>query len=353
MANDIANGNNKVLVLGATGGIGGEVARQLRDQGWDVRALRRGGPLAREQRDGIAWIRGDAMHRADVMAAAEGCDVIVHAVNPPGYRRWAELVLPMIDNTLAAALARGATVVLPGTVYNYGPDAFPVLHEGSPQHPHTRKGAVRVELERRLQQATEPHPLEEKTCRVIIVRAGDFFGPQVGNSWFSQGLVKPGQPVKAVNLPGAPDVGHQWSYLPDVARTMVQLLERRATLPAFACFHMAGHWDADGTQMAAAIGRAVVAHGGSAPRVRAFPWWVVTLASPLVATLRELREMRYLWKQPVRMANDALRAVLGEEPHTPLDAAVEATLQGLGCLPASKPSVKAPGNPQSPARLLA
>jgi hypothetical protein len=26
----------KVLVLGATGGIGGEIARQLRDAGWDV-----------------------------------------------------------------------------------------------------------------------------------------------------------------------------------------------------------------------------------------------------------------------------------------------------------------------------
>ena len=188
---------------------------------------------------------------------------------------------------------------------------------------------------------------------MLIVRAGDYFGPQVGNSWFSQGLVKPGQPVKAVNLPGAPGVGHQWSYLPDVARTMVQLLERRATLPAFARFHMAGHWDADGTQMAAAIGRTVVAHGGAAPHVRAFPWWLVTLASPFVATLRELREMRYLWRQPVRMANDPLRAVLGEEPHTPLDAAVQATLLGLGCLPGAKAPLTAPGNPQSPARLPA
>jgi uncharacterized protein YbjT (DUF2867 family) len=33
--------NNRVLVLGATGGIGGEVARQMRDAGWDVRALKR------------------------------------------------------------------------------------------------------------------------------------------------------------------------------------------------------------------------------------------------------------------------------------------------------------------------
>ena len=342
---------NKVLVLGATGGIGSEVARQLRDQGWEVRALHRGAAPDGEQRDGMTWVRGDAMRREDVVAAAAGCDVIVHAVNPPGYRRWGELVPPMIDNTIAAATATGATVVLPGTVYNYGPNAFPVLREDAPQHPHTRKGAVRVELERRLQQATQPHPLGPGTCRVIIVRAGDYFGPQVGNSWFAQGLVQPGQPVASVKQPGRPGVGHQWSYLPDVARTMVLLLDRRAELPAFAPFHMAGHWDADGTQMASAIGRAVLRSGGAAPPVQAFPWWLVTLASPFVATLRELREMRYLWQQPVHMANDRLLEVLGAEPHTPLDVAVQATLQGLGCLPAAP--LTAPGSPRSPGQLPA
>jgi len=236
-----------------------------------------------------------------------------------------------------------------------------VLHEDAPQHPRTRKGALRVELERRLQQATVPQPLEE-TCRVIIVRAGDFFGPQAGNSWFAQGLFQPGRPVNTVKQPDAPGIGHQWWYLPDVAHAMVLLLERRAELPAFARFHLAGHWDADGTQMAAAIGRAVVAQGGQAPRVQAFPWWLFTLASPFVTTLRELREMRYLWQQPVRMANEWLRAVLGEEPHTPLDEAVQATLQGLGCLPSSvghsgsphaARSTTPPETPQSPARLPA
>jgi nucleoside-diphosphate-sugar epimerase len=34
----------------------------------------------------------------------------------------------------------------------------------------------------------------------------------------------------------------------------------------------------------------------------------------------------------VQMSNARLTAVLGHEPHTPLDAAVEATLAGLGCL---------------------
>ena len=317
--------NKTVLVLGATGGIGGEVARQLRDAGWQVKALRRGAPAASASGDGITWLHGDALKREDVAKAARGCSVIVHAVNPPGYRNWSKLVLPMLENTIAAARAERATIVLPGTVYNFGPDAFPVLGEDAPQHPLTRKGAIRVEMERRLRDAST------QGARVLIVRAGDFFGPNAGNNWFSQGLIKPGQAVKTVSYPGRRGVGHQWSYLPDVARTMVQLLARRERLDAFASFHMAGHWDADGTQMSAAIVRAVQRRTGARARVAAFPWWLVVLASPFVATLREMLEMRYLWRTPVQMDNARLLAVLGQEPHTPLDEAVEASLAGQGC----------------------
>ena len=323
----MSSSNSKtVLVLGATGGIGGEVARQLRDAGWQVRALQRVAAQASERRDGMTWLRGDALNRQDVVNAAKGCSVIVHAVNPPGYRRWSELVLPMLDNTIAAATAIGATIVLPGTVYNFGPDALPVLDEASPQRPVTRKGAIRVALEERLLNASR------SGARVLIVRAGDFFGPKAGNNWFSQGLVKPGQPVKAVSYPGERGIGHQWSYLPNVARTMVELLARRDELEAFASFHMAGHWDANGTQMSEAIQRVVLRRTGTEPRITAFPWWLLTLASPFVTTFREMREMRYLWRTPVRMDNARLIAALGYEPHTPLDQAVEATLVGMGSI---------------------
>ena len=317
-----------VLVLGASGGIGGEVARQLRDAGWQVRGLKRGLAAAQERRDGIEWLRGDAMNAADVAGAARGCGVIVHAVNPPGYRDWDRLVLPMLDHSIAAAQAEGATLVLPGTVYNFGPDAPALLLEDTPQRPVTRKGAIRVEMEARLRAASE------RGARALIVRAGDFFGPQAGNNWFSQGLIKPGKPVAAVSNPAAPGAGHQWAYLPDVARTMVALLARRDTLPAFARFHMAGHWDATGREMAEAIQRVVARRSGRAPRISAFPWWLLNLASPFVTTFKEMREMRYLWQRPVRMGNARLVATLGHEPHTPLDEAVEASLLGLRGLPA-------------------
>jgi nucleoside-diphosphate-sugar epimerase len=321
------NGQKQMaLVLGASGGVGGETARQLVRAGWHVRALKRGLDADRVDAQGIRWMAGDALNTGDVARAAQGCAVIVHAVNPPGYRDWDRLVLPMLDCTLAAAAANGALVVLPGTLYNYGPDAFPVIAEDAPQHPATHKGALRV----RMEQALADHAA--RGGRVLIVRAGDFFGPQLGNSWFAQGIVKPGRPVRRIPNPAAPGVGHQWAYLPDVAATMVALIERRAGLEPFARFHMAGHWDPDGSAMCAAIARVVAKRGGRAT-VGTFPWWLVRLAIPFNETLRELWEMRYLWRQPVRMDNARLVAVLGAEPHTPLDEAVERSLEGLGCLP--------------------
>lgn len=310
------------LVLGATGGIGGAVAKRLAEAGWAIRALNRNIEKARQTEPAYEWYQGDAMSKTDVLAAAADADLIVHAVNPPGYRNWAELVLPMLDSTIAAARTVGATILLPGTVYNFGPDAFPVLREDSPQNPLTSKGRIRAEMERRLQQASNDG------VRVVIVRAGDFFGPGAANNWFSQGMVQAGKPVKSVINPGRAGTGHQWAYLPDVAETMVRLVERRDELPTFAVYHMEGVWDADGETLIGSIGRAV----GKKPKVWSFPWWVMPLLAPFVTLFRELGEMRYLWSQPLRMDNARLVATLGAEPRTPLDVAVRRTLESMGCL---------------------
>jgi nucleoside-diphosphate-sugar epimerase len=333
------------LVLGATGGIGGAVARRLRATGWRVKALHRDAAAQRAHDTSpegrFDWVQGDAMNAEDVMRAAQGAALIVHAVNPPGYRNWSKLVLPMLDNSIAAARQCGARILLPGTVYNYGPDAFPGIDVDAPQHPQTRKGAIRVEMERRLEAASQTG------VRSLIVRAGDFFGPGAGNSWFSQGLVKPGQPVTVVSNPGTPGIGHQWAYLPDVAETMCRLVELEAApspsgyrLEDFARFHMDGHWDADGTQMAAAVAR-VASQAGQQATVTRMKWWLLTALAPFVPTLRELREMRYLWKREIRMDNRRLLEALGREPHTPLEKAVRATLKDLACLPRPTPAASA------------
>lgn len=312
------------LVIGATGAFGGETARQLLAAGWRVRALHRRPEEARTQTGLDAeWVKGDAMVREDVLAAAEGAKAIVHAANPPGYRNWSGLAMPMLENTIAAATRAGARILLPGNVYNYGPDAFgPPLGEEAPQHPVTRKGKIRVAMERRLQQAGQ------EGAKSLILRAGDFFGPGYRTGWAGQIIFQAGKPVRSLTYPGDLSVRHAWAYLPDLAATAVRLLDKEDELSAVASFQFGGH-ALTGHELRAAFERVT---GRKLP-VWPFPWFAIAAMGPFNETFRELYEMRYLWRETVVMDEARLVAALGQVPHAPIDQALEATLKALGCLP--------------------
>lgn len=316
------------LVLGATGGVGGAVAQALLAHGWAVRGMVRDADKAAAEARGpaarIEWVGGDAMVQGDVVRAAQGAGVIVHAVNPPGYRDWDTLVLPMIDNTIAAARsAGGARIVLPGTIYNFDPATTPVLGEDSPQTPRSRKGAIRKELEARLERAALAGE-----APVLILRAGDFFGPQVRASWFAQAMVAPGKPVERLTVLNR-GTGHAWAFLPDLAETFARLLDMPDRLWAFERVQFEGFWDPDGAHLpqavAAALGRARLPE-------RTFPWWLMRIAAPFGGFAREAVDILPVWRHPVRLDNRRLVEILGTEPRTPIVDAVRATLQGLGCL---------------------
>ncbi len=328
-----------VLIIGATGGLGRQLAVRLCELGWPVRALTRHAGMAQTVRSGrkadaglqnVQWCLGDAMHAADVAAAAQGVDFIVHAANPPRYQHWRALALPMLRNAVEAARSSGARLILPGNLYNFGPDAGALVNESSPQNPLTRKGAVRVEMERMLADAAAH---AHAPVRSIVLRAGDFFGGHAPSSWFQTLLVKPGRELKQVVYPGEPDVGHAWAYLPDLAEAMVQLMRLDASqatrMAPCEVLHFAGHWLPQGIDMAHAVCRAAP-HRALA--IKRFPWLLVRILSPVVPVLREMLEMRYLWQVPLRLDASRLAQLIGPEPHTPLDEAVRASLQSLGCL---------------------
>ncbi|WP_199100459.1 NAD-dependent epimerase/dehydratase family protein [Dyella sp. ASV21] len=315
------NTTRVALVIGAQGGIGHETCVALRRHGWQVRALARR-PTDTPEQDGLMWLMGDAMRAADVLQAAVGTELIVHAVNPPGYKNWEGTVLPMLENTIAAARACDARIVLPGTIYNYGPDAFPDLTERSPQHPITRKGEIRAEMEHRLQAAAT------QGVRSLILRCGDFFGPHAANNWLAQGLIRAGSPVQRLTYPGDYALGHSWAYLPDVGETLARLLDRADELAPFQTFHFGGYW-LNGHELLAALRRVTA---DSSIRAARFPWWLAQLAAPFNETLRELCRMRYLWRAPIRLDDRQLAAFLGGTLYSPLEQALRTTLESLGSL---------------------
>lgn len=68
---------------------------------------------------------------------------------------------------------------------------------------------------------------------------------------------------------------------------------------------------------------------GRCLRVSGFPWWLMTLASPVWEGTRELREMRYLYDLPHALDAEPLAKVLPDFRPTPLDVVLTEHLTHL------------------------
>jgi nucleoside-diphosphate-sugar epimerase len=305
----------RILILGAAGRLGHAAAEAFRDAGWTVASATRARSIAAIAA-GTQPIEVDALDAGSVATAAQGADVILHALNPP-YTQWRRLALPLAESALHAARSSGATLMLPGNLYNYGSPLPPVVDEAMPMRPTSRKGALRVDIEARYRAAAQDG------VRCIVLRAGDFYGSGVG-SWFDRVIINNIASGDVV-YPGPTDRRHAWAYLPDLAATLVRLAENRDRLAPFDCFGFSGH-TVTGDELVAALAAAT----GRSLSVSAMPWLALRLLSPVVPIFRELSEMAYLWREPHAIDGDKLQAAIEFVPSTPFATAVRGALLALG-----------------------
>jgi nucleoside-diphosphate-sugar epimerase len=303
----------RILVLGAAGRLGTVAAEIFRDAGWQVKGLVRPG------RSGAVPRRVEAIEavtRDEAVAAAHGCDVVLNAFNPV-ITEWQKNALSLAYAAIAAAEGNGATLLFPGSVWNYGRGMPPVLNESTPMSATTRKGGMRVEMEQRIREACD------RGMRAIILRGGDFFGGGSG-SWFDLVIAKDIGRGR-LTYPGPLGIEHAWAYLPDFASTLVRLAEQRASFGACETFGFPGH-AVTGQEFIATI-EAVTK---SKFTLRPMSWWMIKTVGQLLAMGRELSELEYLWRVPHRIAGDKLKAAIGDVPHTPLPQAIAASLRAIG-----------------------
>jgi nucleoside-diphosphate-sugar epimerase len=326
-----------VLILGGRGRFGLAAAQAFARGGWRVLAQMRPGAMAPEV-PGVTWLAQalDTPEAVEALVAqvrrGGGASVVVHALNPNHYTRqaWAREAWPLLRSGMAVAQALGATIMLPGNVYNHGEAMPAVLLEDSPQRPSMAMGRIRTDMEARLEQATRQGQL-----RAVIVRAGNFYGQGRG-TWLDLAMLTGLRRGKLV-FPGPLDVRTPWAYLPDLARTFVAVAGVRAAMAPFESLHFSGH-DLSGQDWVDALQPLARQQGwlreGAPLRVGGMPWPLLSLLGPLVPSWGTLVALRYLWNRPYRLDNRRLLALIGSEPHTPWPQALAHTLQDLRMLPA-------------------
>jgi len=296
-------------VIVGKGPVGTTTAQRLADDGHEVRVLSRSGGRSDER---IEHRQVDAADPEALTAATRGAVALYNAVNPV-YTRWATDWPPIAAALLAAAERTDAVLVAMGNLYGYGRPAGPMT-------PETPLAATDVKGRMRARMWTEMLAAHRAgRVRVAGARAADFVGPQVpgGQSHLTRQLLtlRDGRRAWVV---GDPDVPRGWSYLPDVAATLVRLAtDERAHGRAW-------HVPSTVRTQRQALTDLARALGTGDPAVSGIPWPVLRAVGVVVPMMREVVAVKHQFDQPYVIDAAATTAAFGLTA-TPWDDVVRAT----------------------------
>ena len=263
---------------------------------------------------GASFAPADALDRDAVVKAARGSGQFVVAIGfPYSGVVWREAWPKAIANFVAACKATGARMVFIDNLYMYGPQTAPLV-ETMPLcdkgwKPAARSAATRV--------WTAAAAAGE--ARVAALRAPDFYGPGVGNSFLgdtSIGKLAAGKPAVFI---GSPDVLHDYAYVPDIARAATTLLAAPDS-----AFGQAWHVPCAPTRTTRDILKIAAQALNVKLRISAIPAWMLGASGMFSPLLRELPEMRFQWDRPYHVDASRFAAAFWSDA-TPFESGVPET----------------------------
>lgn len=211
----------KALVLGATGGIGYALVRELVERDIEVVAFSRRkerlDTLYRHEPKVTIFV-GEALVEKDVLEASVGVDVIFHAVSFP-YQEWRDKHPLCIEIIVRAAEINQAKIALVDNIYAYGRQPGIKVNEETRKEPQTKKGKIRLAMENRLKRSNVPW---------LIVHLPDLYGPNAENTILYETLKK-AVVNKTANYVGNIRVAREFIFTLDGAKAMVELATREDT----------------------------------------------------------------------------------------------------------------------------
>ena len=300
------------VVLGAAGGTGSAVIRELCDRGLPVRAVTRSG--AADVPEGVEQVAADVATPEGAARACAGAAVVYHCVQP-AYTKWAELFPRLTGAVLDGTADAGAKLVFADNLYAYGPSEGPLTEE-TPERAQGKKGRVRVEMAATLLRAHG-----EGRLRCTIGRSSDYYGPRGTTTTVGDNLMKPVLRGKRARWLGSLDQPHTLNYLEDMARALVTLGERDAADGQV--WHLPAAEPLTGRQFLTLVYEAA----GLTPKVGVASRPMLKLVGMFDPLVRELNETLYQFERPFVSDASKFQGAFGPFEPTPHRDAVRRTVE--------------------------
>ena len=198
-------------------------------------------------------------------------------------------------------------------LYMYGPQTAPLV-ETMPLADYGWKPAARSAATRVWMEAAAAGE-----ARIAALRAPDFYGPGVGQSYLGDTSIGEAREGQAAVFVGSPDVLHDYAYVPDIARAATTLLSgaQLGLRPGLARPLRADPHDPRHPQDRRQGARSQASH----QRHAGLDVGPSAMFSPF---LRELIEMRFQWDRPYRVDASQFAAAFWSDA-TPFETGVRET----------------------------
>ncbi|MFJ7746354.1 SDR family NAD(P)-dependent oxidoreductase [Peribacillus sp. NPDC097295] len=292
----------KALVVGASGGMGYSVVKELSSRGISVTAFAR----TRDKLEklfgndpNVTIYAGDLFKVEDLEEAAQGVDVIFQAANIP-YSEWEMKLLVMMSNIIETAKKHSAKVAFVDNIYAYGRSTGTTVNERTPKNPHTKKGKLRLQVEELIKTSKVP---------ALIAHFPDFYGPNAESSLLNYTLVNVIKNKKASYV-GDQSIAREFIYTPDGAKAIVELsLNEEA---------YGQNWNIPAQEVIS--GEEIIK---TIRDITDYQKGVSTVSKKMIQFLgifnpqmREAVEMYYLNEEPVVLNGEKYEKLIGPIPHT-------------------------------------
>lgn len=305
----------KALVLGATGGIGYALVHELVDRGVEVVAFSRRKErldVLYQNESKVSIFSGDALVEKDVIGAADGVDVIFHAVSFP-YQEWMEKHPLCMEIIVRVAEKQQSKIALVDNIYAYGMQSKIEVNEDTRKEPHTKKGKIRLAMENRLKRSNVPY---------LIVHMPDLYGPNAENTILHETL-KNVVLNKSANFVGNTKVAREFIFTLDGAKAIVELASREDTFNQN--WNIPSAHPITGEEIIEILRKEV----GYKKSIRTVSKTMIQFMGIFQPFMREMVEMMYLTEDPVILSGKKYEAKIGAIPQTPYKEGIKKTLNWM------------------------
>jgi nucleoside-diphosphate-sugar epimerase len=258
---------------------------------------------------------GDLEEQEDIDQAIDDADTVFHCVGRPLFD-WGDLIgHTRRVITAAEEEVKKVDIVFPGNVLVYGDVGPGTVRENQAHDPGTRKGTIRVNIERQLREANT-----RGDCRTTVARFPDLYGPDV-HSRCQHRIFPAVLKGETVGWPGDLEADREFIFVDDAADAMVRLAESKVS------WGKAWHVPGPGSITARDFIEMAFKAAGTEPDLRESIGMAMSFSDRFSKDPKEEKEILFSFLRPVTLDGAQWKKAYGPPPSTPYQEGIERTVE--------------------------